>query len=198
MQETAEQYARSRRQHKKVRLAWRRSKGARRSLGWLPFKVRTIKYAHGQIYYAGKWLSVWDSWGLGDYELRAGNLSEDSRGRWYLNVTVNIERPAALAERATQGGAIGVDLGLKDLAALSDGRKVAAERFYRDLEARSCHCAACGEQASGQVDSLQDRQPTKRFPAQAHDAHGARARGDLCGRCECKGPGSRPARQERA
>ena len=133
VQETAEQYARSRRQGKKVRLAWRKSKGARRSLGWLPFKVRTIKYAHGQIYYAGKWLSVWDSWGLGDYELRAGNLSEDSRGRWYLNVTVNIERPAALAERA-QGGAIGVDLGLKDLAAFSDGRKVAAERFYQHLE----------------------------------------------------------------
>lgn len=131
VQETAEQYARSRRQHRRVRLAWRKSKGVRRSLGWLPFKVRTIKYAHGQIYYAGKWLSVWDSWGLGEHELRAGSFSEDSRGRWYLNVTVNMKRPPRVAP---EGNAIGVDLGLKDLAVLSDGNKVEAERFYRDLE----------------------------------------------------------------
>lgn len=131
VQETAEQYARSRRQHKRVRLAWRKSKGVRRSLGWLPFKVRTIKYAHGQIYYAGKWLSVWDSWDLGEHELRAGSFSEDARGRWYLNVTVKLKRPPRVA---TEGNAIGIDLGLKDLAVLSDGNKVEAERFYRDLE----------------------------------------------------------------
>lgn len=131
VQETAEQYARSRLQHRRVRLAWRKSKGARRSLGWLPFKVRTIKYAHGQVYYAGKWLSVWDSWGLGNHELRAGSFSEDSRGRWYLNVTVNVKRPERVP---VNGGAIGLDLGLKQLAALSDGTKVAAKRFYRDLE----------------------------------------------------------------
>ncbi|MDE2607871.1 MAG: transposase, partial [Burkholderiales bacterium] len=61
VQETAEQYARSRVLHRKIRLAWRASGGARRSLGWIPFKVRTIKYAHGQVYFAGRWLSVWDS-----------------------------------------------------------------------------------------------------------------------------------------
>lgn len=132
VQETAEQFARSRKQHQKVRLAWRKSKGARRSLGWLPFKVRTIKYAHGQIYYAGKWLSVWDSWGLDGYELRAGSLSEDSRGRWYLNVGVHTKKVAR--SMAPDGSAIGVDLGIKALAALSDGTKVVAERFYRDLE----------------------------------------------------------------
>ena len=131
VQETAEQYARSRRQHRRVRLAWRKSKGVRKSLGWLPFKIRTIKYAHGQIYYAGKWLSVWDSWGLGAHELRAGSFSEDSRGLWYLNVTVNVKRSEKVP---VDGGAIGLDLGLKELVALSDGTKVAAERFYRDME----------------------------------------------------------------
>jgi hypothetical protein len=57
--------------------------GARRSLGWIPFKVRTIRYRGGQIYFAGRWLSLWDSYGLGSFELRAGDFSEDSRGRWY-------------------------------------------------------------------------------------------------------------------
>lgn len=132
VQETAEQYARSRRQHRKVKLAWRKSGGARRSLGWVPFKVRTIRYAHGQVYFAGRWLSVWDSWGLQAYELRAGSFSQDARGRWYLNVTVEVKRPAQ--QQPAEANAIGIDLGLKELAAMSDGRKVAAQRFYRELE----------------------------------------------------------------
>src|ERR1700691_965372 len=89
VQEIAEEYARRRRQHRKIKLAWRKSGGARRSLGWIPFKVRTIGYRGGQVYFAGRWLSLWDSYGLGNFELRAGNFSEDSRGRWYLNVKAN-------------------------------------------------------------------------------------------------------------
>jgi putative transposase len=57
-------------------------------LGWIPFKVRTIRYNAGQVYFAGRRLSLWDSYGLKDFELRAGNFSEDARGRWYLNVCV--------------------------------------------------------------------------------------------------------------
>ena len=97
VQEIAEEYARRRRQHRKVRLAWRKSRGVRRSLGWVPFKVRTIRYHAGQVYFAGRWLSLWDSFGLKDFELRAGNFSEDARGRRYLNVCV----PAAHRFRAS-------------------------------------------------------------------------------------------------
>jgi hypothetical protein len=53
VQEIAEKYARRRRQHRKMRLAWRKSGGAR------------------QVYFAGRWLSLWDSYGLGNFELRA-------------------------------------------------------------------------------------------------------------------------------
>jgi putative transposase len=42
VQEIAEEYARRRRQHQKIRLAWRKSGGARRSLGWIPFKERFV------------------------------------------------------------------------------------------------------------------------------------------------------------
>jgi putative transposase len=71
VQEIAEEYARRRRQHRKVRLGWRKSGGARRSLGWIPFKVRTIRHRGGQIYFAGRWLSLWDSYGLGNFEFAA-------------------------------------------------------------------------------------------------------------------------------
>src|SRR5260221_11297369 len=66
VQEIAEEYARRRRQHRKVRLAWRKSRGARRSLGWIPFKGRTIRYRGGQIYFEGRGLALWDSHCLGN------------------------------------------------------------------------------------------------------------------------------------
>src|SRR5229473_1381937 len=144
VQEIAEEYARRRRQHRKVRLAWRKSGGARRSLGWIPFKVRTIRYRGGQIYFAGRWLSLWDSYGLGNFELRAGNFSEDSRGRWYLNVCVpSVQRVRGERNKPSVGSildrsvpSLGIDLGLRTFAAFTDESipPIEAERFYRDLE----------------------------------------------------------------
>src|ERR1700685_1425649 len=67
VQEIAEEYARRRRQHRKVRLAWRKSGGARRSLGWIPFTVRTIRYRGGPICFAGRWLCLWGSYGLSSF-----------------------------------------------------------------------------------------------------------------------------------
>jgi putative transposase len=141
VQVIGEEYARRRRQHRKIRLAWRKSGGVRRSLGWIPFKVRTIRYRGGQVYFAGRCLSLWDSYGLSKFELRAGNFSEDSRGRWYVNICVrrtqrderNKPSVGSILDRSVPSA--GIDLGLKSFAAFSDGRPaVEAERFYRDLE----------------------------------------------------------------
>ncbi|MBP8278474.1 MAG: transposase [Propionivibrio sp.] len=119
-----------RRQFKKRRLAWRKSGGARRSLGWIPVKASALRYKGGQVWYCGQPLSLWDSYGLADYELGTGSFAEDSRGRWYLNVTVKTKpRPASTAT-----GAVGIDLGLKEFLATSDGLTIAGHRFYRDLE----------------------------------------------------------------
>jgi len=63
------------------------------------------------------------------YKFRAGSFSEDSRGRWYFNVCVEVEtRPT------TATTAIGIDLGLKDYATPSEGEPLAAGKFYRDLQ----------------------------------------------------------------
>ncbi|CAB5514298.1 IS200/IS605 family transposase ISPa83 [Achromobacter anxifer] len=131
-QQVAEEFATRRRQFKKARLAWRVSnpKSSRYSLGWIPFKARSLTYRAGQVRFQGIALSLWDSYGLGDYELGAGSISEDSRGRWYLNVTVKVKKQAPSPGRT----AVGIDLGLKDFFATSDGHKEGAQRFYRDLE----------------------------------------------------------------
>src|ERR1700674_1789025 len=129
-QQIAEEYATRRKQHKKVRLSWRKSGGARGSLGWIPFKARALAYKGGQVRFNGRFFGLWDSYGLGQFALRSGCFSEDSRGRWYLNIVVEVERVA----KPPGEGAVGVDLGLKDLAALSTGERIEAKRFYRDLE----------------------------------------------------------------
>lgn len=121
-----------RRQFKKVKLGWRVSGGARRSLGWIPFKASALRYRNGQVLFStlDQPLSLWDSYGLAGYKLGAGNFSEDARGRWYLNVTVKVDK----RPRSEAKSAVGIDLGLKDFAGLSTGGVVAAEQFYRKLE----------------------------------------------------------------
>lgn len=127
-----EEYALRRRQCKRAKLRWRVSNPAssKFSLGWIPFKVGGAKYKAGQIVFAGHKFNLWDSYGLADYELRAGSFTQDSRGRWYLNVVVKAQ-PAPSAGTAS----VGIDLGLKEAAVASDGQRIEG-RFYRKLEAQ--------------------------------------------------------------
>ena len=80
------------------------------------------------------YFNVWDSYGLSQYNFRAGNFAQDARGRWYFNITVQIEEKPMLHPEGVK--AIGIDLGLKEIATCSDGEKLKAERFYRQLESK--------------------------------------------------------------
>lgn len=129
-QQVCEEYATRRKQFKKSRLNWRVSnqRSPKRSLGWIPFKKGAVVYRNGQVRFCGQHLSLWDSYGLSQYELRAGSFSADSRGRWYLNVVVKVE-----AKPSAGRAAVGIDLGLKEAAVASDGNRIEG-RFYRKLE----------------------------------------------------------------
>lgn len=135
IQGIAAEYATRRKQFKKVKLAWRKSGGARRSLGWIPFKASGITYANGQIKYGKVWLSLWDSYGLKNYELGPGSISEDARGRWYINVCAT-PKHKPMRQMALFNGSVGIDLGLKDFAATSDCVVVEAQKSYRGMEAK--------------------------------------------------------------
>ncbi len=130
IQAVSEEYCTRRRQFKKAKLRWRVSHGSKRSLGWIPVKAMALRYKNGQVHYQGVPISLWDSYGLKDYALRSGSFCEDARGRWYLNVTVDVKKP-----EASQGqGSMGIDLGLKDFANFSDGSKEKAQKIYRGAE----------------------------------------------------------------
>ncbi|WP_251048311.1 transposase [Halomonas sp. ISL-56] len=131
LQEVSREYATRRQQFSKSRLAWRKSRGIRRSLGWVPFKTGAAKWKNGQVFHNGTYFKVWDSYGLSQYRFRSGSFNEDARGRWYFNVVVEVEVQPSAGQ-----GAVGIDLGLKEVATCSDGEKLENGRFYRDLEAK--------------------------------------------------------------
>ncbi len=53
-------------------------------------------------------------------------ISREPDGRWYLTFTIDTDAPEPLAET---GHAVGVDLGVTDFAATSDGGKIANPRY---------------------------------------------------------------------
>jgi putative transposase len=135
------EYARRRKQFKKARLNWRVSnpKAPKYSLGWIPFKGVTVKYKAGQIEFCGGKFSLWDSYGLGQYELRGGSFSEDSRGRWYFNVVVEVKK-----ELSPGTAAVGIDLGLKTAITTSTGDTFEGH-LYRASEAKLAKAQRAGK-----------------------------------------------------
>ena len=134
IQEVCQEYATRRRQFKKRKLRWR----GRKSLGWIPFKKTGISFRNGEIRYGGKAFRVFQPDRIPEEGYGAGEFCEDSRGRWYLCIATRYE-----AENVQAEGQVGIDLGLKDLASLSNGKKVCNGRYYRKMERKlakaQCH-----------------------------------------------------------
>ncbi len=130
VQEVIAVHAKTRKQFKKDKLRWRCSGGARRSLGWVPFKSGAAQWINGQVRFCGMYFKCWDSYGLSQYDFRSGSFSQDARGRWYFNIVVQVEAEVRLSE----GGQIGIDLGLKTTATCSNGDTLERQDFYRNSE----------------------------------------------------------------
>jgi putative transposase len=121
-----EQYAKSRRQKNRPFLRWR----GRRSLGWVPLKGRNLKREGAAFRFAGNTFRVFNSRPLPDGKIKDGtNFSCDARGNWFLNIVVEV----AEADARPVCSGIGIDLGLKDFAALSHGEKIANPQHLRQL-----------------------------------------------------------------
>ena len=153
IQAITEELVLRRKQFKKAKLKWRVSNphSSKRSLGWIPFKKTAIKYQHGQIKYGNHWFSLWDSYGLNKYKVKTGSFVQDSRNCWYVCLVVdssttltNLKSKRWLSEVE----AVGIDLGLKDFATLSNGEKVEAQRIYRKYEQKTRYCPTCQKQKS--------------------------------------------------
>ena len=120
------EYDKARRQHRRAWLRWR----SRKSLGWVPFNTGHVAFRDGAFVFRGETYNVWLHRQIpDDAKIGAGSFNQDSRGRWYLNVPVEVET-ANLASIEK----VGIDLGLNSLVALSSGETIEAPQLYRKPE----------------------------------------------------------------
>jgi IS605 OrfB family transposase len=124
------EYALKRRLARRVKLRWRVSRGARRSLGWVPFKAMSLKRAGKAVRFCGKVFRVFEPGRLDGVTWQQGCFAQDAVGDWWLCLPVLVRVEATKACRA----AVGIDLGLNRTAVTSDGDRLGAGTFYRSIE----------------------------------------------------------------
>lgn len=129
VQRINQEFASKRRQSKKLKLRWRVSSGARRSLGWIPFKAANLKRKGNALRFAGKTFRVFESTRLDGVKWQQGCFAQDACGDWWLCLPVEYSVELTVAPRE----AVGIDLGLKTIATTSDGETLEAGRWTRGI-----------------------------------------------------------------
>ena len=114
----AQNYVAARDRYKKIKF-----RSYKRNLGWIPFKSDNIKILNKSIIYRKKSYKIWLDRSLPtDAKIKCGSFNEDSKGRWFVNVT--FESKLIEQKHLNPNKSIGIDLGIKDLMTLSDGTKI--------------------------------------------------------------------------
>lgn len=113
IQAVSHEFVARRLQCKKRKLSWRSRK---RSLSWIPFKCETIKVFGDRIIYKKMTFRFWRSRDI-EGTIKTGSFTQDSEGRWFVSFTCGVSN----IEKVKSGGEVGVDLGLKTIATLSNG-----------------------------------------------------------------------------
>lgn len=129
IQRVCQQFTISRDRAKRSSIRWR----SFRSLGWVPFNQSCVTFDGASFRFRG---IVYETMHLSPrlkaaMKICAGSFNADARGRWYVNLPVEVE----CADSAPLSR-VGIDLGLKNLATLSTGERIAAPRLYRSNEAK--------------------------------------------------------------
>src|SRR5450755_2663202 len=124
------EFATRRKQFKKPKLRWRVSSGPKRSLGWIPFKAVQLKSCGNALRFSGKTFRVFEWEHLENCQWKCGCFAQDAVGDWWLCLPVE----KAVSQTSAPLEAVGIDLGLKNMATTSDGQKLLAGHFYRGIE----------------------------------------------------------------
>lgn len=129
VQTVCNQFAKSRDQHRRAP-RFRASSGPRRALGWVPFHPEGRRIDGNSVIYRGtrhRWFG--NKCRPLPETVKGGCFVEDALGRWWVCFTVEVEADLVAGE-----GHVGIDLGLKNLATLSDGSVIEAPQYFRRLE----------------------------------------------------------------
>lgn len=123
-----QQYERSRKQHNRPYLRYR----GRKSLGWIPLKANYLHVRDGTVIVGGRQYRLFYSRPIPDGAkiVEGCSFGRDALGNWYINLA--IELPDAQPRPILRS--VGIDLGIKSLAALSDGTTIENPRHFAALE----------------------------------------------------------------
>jgi putative transposase len=132
IQRVCTEYAQKRSIAKRLRLRWRVSRGARRSLGWIPFKAANLKRKDRGVRFCGKSFRVFEAERLDGVKWLQGCFAQDAVGDWWLCLPVELQLEESIAPKES----VGIDLGLRAVAVTSEGERLQAGCFYRNAEAR--------------------------------------------------------------
>jgi IS605 OrfB family transposase len=126
LSEICQEYVRKRKACRKIRLSWRSQK---RSLGWIPFKGRCVRVHADTVIYKGRRLRFWLSRPI-EGTIKTGSFAQDAQGHWYVNFACEAEDAGGPLGEA----ALGIDLGLTDQIACSDGTTYSRANLTRRHE----------------------------------------------------------------
>jgi putative transposase len=159
IQRICAEYAQKRAACGRRRLRWRVSRGARRSLGWVPFKAASLKRRGRALRFCGKTFRVFEAERLGSVKWKQGCFAQDAVGDWWLCLPVEYETELTPAPDEW----VGIDLGLKDTAVTSEGERLECGRFYRALEPKIAQAQRRGHR--GQAKRLHRKAARRRADA---------------------------------
>ena len=139
VQQVCKEYVQKRVQFKKMRLSWRRSHGARRSLGWIPCTNQNVKVEGSALKFGGKTFKFWKTREIPNV-IKSVSFNEDAQGHWFVNFMCEVP---AIPQVGTLE--LGIDLGIKTQATLSDGRKFERENLTKKYEDRLAMAQRAGK-----------------------------------------------------
>ena len=120
----------------KTQLRFRTSKGGK-NLGWVPFNGQTVKFSGAYINYDGIKFRLWQHRPLPKGSVvKSGSFSEDSRGRWYVNLCIEIPDVEYYLEASPSNSNVGIDPGLKTVMTLSNGVKYERPNITKKYETK--------------------------------------------------------------
>lgn len=108
---------------KRCKLKWRSSKS---SLGWIPFKSRSIVIKDDHFVFQKVRYRFWKTREISG-KIKTGSFCQNSKGQWFLNL--NCEVPDI--QHSHSKLVVGVDLGLKSIATMSDGSKIENQKTFK-------------------------------------------------------------------
>ncbi len=116
IQSVSNEFVTKRNKARTSRLSWR---SAKRKLGWIPFKSSAVSIDNDTVIFQKKKYRFWKSRDI-EGKIKTGSFNQNSKGQWFVNFQCEIP----LKKQTKAKKFVGIDLGLKTLATMSDGNKI--------------------------------------------------------------------------